>query len=77
MFKQSRIDLKVFKRLIKFVKIYRKLLIIAFLCTIVLAILTPARPFLIGKIVNQYIIAEQNQQALLNWTLILIASAVF
>jgi ATP-binding cassette, subfamily B, multidrug efflux pump len=77
MFKQSRIDLKVFKRLIKFVKIYRKLLIIAFLCTIVLAVLTPTRPFLIGKIVNQYIIAEQNQKALLNWTLILLILLFF
>lgn len=71
MLKQSKIDFKVFSRLIRFVKPYRKLLIIAFLCTIVLAVLTPVRPFLIGKMVNQFIIATQNESALLNWSIIL------
>jgi ATP-binding cassette subfamily B multidrug efflux pump len=69
--KQSKADFKVFWRLIKFVKPHRKYLFFAFTCTILISILTPARPFLIGKMVNQFIIDEQNQSALLKWTIVL------
>ena len=69
--KQSKADFKVFWRLIKFVKPHRKYLFFAFTCTILISLLTPARPFLIGKMVNQFIIDEQNQSALLKWTIVL------
>lgn len=72
MSKQGKLDFKVFKRLVKYVKAYRKLLIYAFLCTLILAIVTPARPYITGKIVNLFILQDQNESELLRWTLILL-----
>ncbi|MFN5415544.1 MAG: ABC transporter ATP-binding protein [Flavobacteriia bacterium] len=72
MSKQGKLDFKVFKRLIKYVKPYRKLLIIAFLCTIILAIITPLRPYITGKVVNLFILKSQNADALLKWTLLIL-----
>ena len=74
---QTKLDFKVFRRLLRFVKPYRKLLIFAFLCTMVLAVLTPARPYLIGRMVNQFIIDHQNSSALFNWTCFLIILLLF
>lgn len=74
---QTKLDLKVFKRLIFFVKSYRKILIFSLLCTLTLSALTPLRPMIIGSMVNDYIIDSQNGQALLNWTLILLALLLF
>ncbi len=48
------------------------MLVIAFLCTLVLAVISPLRPYLIGKMVNSFIIDEQNASALLNWSLFLL-----
>lgn len=72
MSKQGKIDFSIFKRLIKYVKPYRKILLIAFLCTLVLSVLSPARPYLIGKMVDLFVIKTQNSSALLNWSLILL-----
>ena len=69
--KQSKIDFTTFKRLIKYSKPYRKFLLFAFVCTLILAILTPARPFLIGKVVNDFILTNKNEPALFKWTIIL------
>ena len=74
---QTKLDLKVFKRLIFFVKSYRKILIFSLLCTLTLSALTPLRPMIIGSMVNEYIIDSQNGEALLNWTLILLALLLF
>jgi ATP-binding cassette subfamily B multidrug efflux pump len=74
---QTKLDLKVFKRLIFFVKSYRKILIFSLLCTLTLSALTPLRPMIIGSMVNDYIIDSQNGSALLNWTLILLGLLLF
>ncbi len=74
---QTKLDLKVFKRLIFFVKSYRKILIFSLLCTLVLSALTPLRPMIIGGMVNDYIIDSKNGQALLNWTIILLVLLLF
>jgi ATP-binding cassette subfamily B protein len=71
MFKNSKIDFKIFKRLIIFVRDYKKLLLYSFICTIVLAILTPLRPKLIGVMVDKYIISSVDPKGLLNWTLLI------
>lgn len=71
MSKQSKIDFHVFKRLVRFVKPYRRLLIFAFVCTLVLSVLSPGRPILIGMMVNQFIVNNQDGEALLNWSLML------
>lgn len=72
MSEEAKIDYKVFKRLLIFVKNYRRLLVYSFLCTIVLSVLAPMRPKLIGYMVDHYIISGQNKEALLHWTLIIL-----
>ena len=72
MSEEAKIDYKVFKRLLIFVKNYRRLLVYSFLCTIVLSVLAPMRPKLIGYMVDYYIISGQNKEALLHWTLIIL-----
>lgn len=76
MSKQSKIDFKVFRRLVKYVRPYRRFLVIAFSCTIILSMLTPARPYLIGMVVRQFIMDHQDASALLNWILILFGMLV-
>lgn len=71
MFKNSKIDFKIFKRLIVFVRSYKSLLLYSFICTMILAVLTPLRPKLIGVMVNKYIISSVDPSGLLNWTLII------
>lgn len=73
MSEQGKLDFKVFKRLIVFVNSYRKILWFSLFCTIALSILSPVRPMVIGNMVNKYIVADQNSNALFNWTLILLA----
>lgn len=71
MFNNSKIDFKIFKRLIVFVRSYKRLLLYSFICTMILAVLTPLRPKLIGVMVNKYIISSVDPSGLLNWTLII------
>ncbi|TXI86892.1 MAG: ABC transporter ATP-binding protein [Crocinitomicaceae bacterium] len=73
MSEQGKLDFKVFKRLIVFVKSYKRILWFSLLCTIALSILSPVRPMVIGNMVNKYIVADQNSNALFNWTMILLA----
>ena len=72
MSEEAKIDFKVFKRLLHFIKNYKRLLLYSFLCTIVLAVLAPMRPKLIGVMVDKYIISGQDEKALLYWTLIIL-----
>jgi ATP-binding cassette subfamily B protein len=72
MSEEAKIDFKVFKRLLHFIKNYKRLLLYSFLCTIVLAVLAPMRPKLIGVMVDKYIISGQDEKALLHWTLIIL-----
>ena len=74
---QTKLDLRVFKRLIFFVKSYRKILIFSLLCTLALSALTPLRPMIIGNMVNDFIIDSQNGGALLNWTIFLLVLLLF
>ena len=71
MFKNSKIDFKIFKRLIVFVRSYKRLLLYSFICTMILAVLTPLRPKLIGVMVDKYIISSVDPSGLLYWTLII------
>ena len=73
MSKQVKLDFKIFRRLVKYVRPYRKLLILSFLCSIVLAVITTLRPMLSGQIVNAFIIEAEDADALLRWTLILLS----
>lgn len=77
MSKESKMDFKVFKRLLKFVKNYKRLMIYSFICTILLAILAAARPYLIGNLAGKYIISEKDPSELLHWTLIIFSMLIF
>lgn len=71
MSKQAKIDTRIFKRLLKYAKPYRGLLITAFICTISLSILSPFRPKLIGDIVQDFVVSDQDKVQFLNWILII------
>jgi len=73
MSEQSKLDFKVFKRLMFFVKSYKKFLLFSLFCTLVLSALTPLRPMLIGTMVSDFIINTQNESALFKWFMILLA----
>ncbi len=66
-------DFNVFKRLLQFVKNYKRLMIYSFICTITLSIVGPMRPKLIGQMVDKYIISTKNPEALLYWALLILS----
>ncbi len=61
----------LFVRLLAMAKPYKKYFFISFFCIITLSILGPLRPYLIGEMVDSYIIANQNKQQLLAWSLLI------
>ena len=71
--KESKMDFNVFKRLLQFVKNYKRLMIYSFICTITLSIVGPMRPKLIGQMVDKYIISTKNPEALLHWSLLILS----
>lgn len=79
--KNSKLNTRVFTRLLSYWKVYKSLFFISVICTLVLAFLGPLRPFLVKHMVDNYILADQNAAMLLTWTLIiigiLIADGVF
>lgn len=77
MSEQSKLDFKVFRRLVVYVKSYRRILILSLLCTIALSTLTPLRPMVIGNMVGDYIVKDQNASALLKWSIFLLVMLVF
>ncbi len=72
MAEKSKLNVKVFVRLLSYWKSYKRLFFVAILCTLALALLGPTRPMLIGYIVNQHIVKEPDASALLMWTLVVI-----
>jgi ATP-binding cassette, subfamily B, multidrug efflux pump len=76
MAQKNKLNITVFKRLLSYWKLYKGLFIIAVSCVLILAILGPARPYLIGRMVDLYIVKSQNGEMLLMWTLIIIGILV-
>jgi ATP-binding cassette subfamily B protein len=73
MSEKTKINISIFKRLLHYAKPYRKVLILAFFCTIFLAISSPFRPLFIGQfLVKEYIIKFQDENKLLFWFIVLI-----
>lgn len=72
MSQQTKMDTRVFSRLLGFSKPYRGLLFLAFLCTFSLALLSPQRPRWIGQIVNDYVINNPNPNLFLKWILLIV-----
>ena len=68
MSEKASINFKVFRRLLKYIAPYKKVFIGAVICTLLLAVLGPSRPVLIGQMVDRFIVKDQNKEALLFWT---------
>lgn len=77
MSQQGKIDFKIFKRLVKYVKPYRKFFILAFSCTLILAFLSAFRPLISGYVVNTFILDSKDSSALLKWSLLLLGMLFF
>jgi len=77
MSKETKLDFGIFKRLTLFVKNYKNLLLLSFFCTLVLSLLTPFRPKLIGIMVDKYIISGQDEKELFNWTGLILLVLLF
>ncbi len=63
------IDFTLFKRLIQYASPYKKTFVFAAVSIILLSFLSPFRPFLIGKMVDDFIVETQNQEMLLKWSI--------
>lgn len=72
MAKKNKLNIAVFKRLLSYWRTYKGLFFIAVSCTLLLAIIGPFRPWLIGGVVQKYIVETQNGEELLTWTLVIL-----
>ncbi len=69
---KSKLNISIFYRLVSYTKPYRRFFLISIFCTVLLSILGPLRPALIGNMVDTYIIKSQNKEALVNWILLIL-----
>ena len=76
MAEKSKLNMKVFLRLLSYWKSYKFLFFISILTTFLLAFPGPLRPMFIGNMVDKYMIRTQNPNMLLWWTLIIIGLLV-
>jgi ATP-binding cassette subfamily B protein len=65
------VDIKLLSRVFAYVKPYKKRLLWAIVCTILLAVLAPLRPLLIERTIDKYIVLN-DAQGLLDMTLLMI-----
>jgi ATP-binding cassette subfamily B protein len=72
MAKKNKLNIAVFKRLLSYWRTYKGLFFIAVSCTLLLALIGPFRPWLIGEVVQKYIVETQNGEELLTWTLVIL-----
>jgi len=73
---KSKLNITVFKRLLSYWKSYKGLFFIAVLCTILLAFIGPARPLVIGYMVDNYIIKTQDADMLTFWTIMIVGMLI-
>lgn len=71
MAERTKLNTQVIRRLLSYWKQYPALFIIALFCTLALGLISPLRPYLIGDMVNQYIVENKDTSQLLKWTLII------
>ncbi len=64
-------DIKLFKRVLASSKPHKSLLIYGLLLTVLLAVLSPLRPFIVGKLVGEYVF-NKDASALLNGTVLVL-----
>jgi ATP-binding cassette, subfamily B, multidrug efflux pump len=73
MSEKSKINLGIFLRLIAYAKPYKKLLLFAFVCTVSLTFLASTRPYLIGEMVDQFIVGEASQTKLFVMAMVILS----
>lgn len=61
-------------RLFSLIKAYKKYVWLSFFSIVVLAILSPLRPYIIGHMVDSYIVKSQDAEMLLVWVLVVFSS---
>jgi len=61
----QKLQFSLLKRLFSFAKPYRKLLFVAVSATILLAALSPSRPYVIGQIIDRYLLRDKDPNMLL------------
>ena len=76
MSKKNKLNTRVFTRLLSYWRSYKTLFFVAVITTVLMALLGPVRPWLIGYVVQNYIKANPDSGMLLTWTLILIGMIV-
>lgn len=74
--KKKFLDFFILKRLFVYARPYKKYLLLAFIFTLGLAVITPLRPSIIGNMVDKYIVKTHDADALLIWTLVIVGLLV-
>ena len=77
MSKEAKVNYSIFKRLVTYAKPYKKFFFIALICVILISLSSVIRPLLISDMVRDYIVENQNGEALLSWTLTIIGMLAF
>ena len=77
MSKEAKVNYSIFKRLVTYARPYKKYFFIALICVILISLSSVLRPLLISDMVRDYIVENQNGEALLFWTLTIIGMLAF
>lgn len=68
----QKLQYSLFKRLFGFAKPYKKYLIVAVSATVLLAVLSPSRPYVIGQIIDKYLLKNHDANMLLLGSLLVL-----
>ena len=69
---KNSIPFSLYARLVKYAIPYKYFFILSVFCILFLALLGPLRPYIIGDMVDKYIIKSRNENQLLFWSLIIV-----
>ncbi|MEN9968916.1 MAG: hypothetical protein RIR94_1100 [Bacteroidota bacterium] len=73
----QKLQYSLFKRLFSFAKPYKKYLVVAVSATIFLAALSPSRPYVIGQIIDRYLLKDKDPNMLLLGSLLVLIMLLF
>ena len=68
----QKLQYSLFKRLFAFAKPYKKYLVVAVSATILLAALSPSRPYVIGQLIDRYLLKDKDPNMLLLGSLLVL-----
>jgi ABC-type multidrug transport system fused ATPase/permease subunit len=73
----QKLQYSLFKRLFSFAKPYKKYLVVAISATILLAALSPSRPYVIGQLIDRYLLKDKDPNMLLLGSLLVLIMLLF